>query len=90
MLDLIFTNQFKKDYKLCQKRNYNMELIQNIINTLSIPAPLETKHRSHFLTGNYANKMECHILPDWLLIYRITENTLTLYRTGTHSDLFGK
>lgn len=88
MLNVIFTNQFKKDYKLCQKRGYNMALIESIIQTLSIPEPLNPKHREHILSGNYANKKECHVQPDWLLVYQITDDELVLYRTGTHSDLF--
>lgn len=88
MLNVIFTNQFKKDYKLCQKRGYNMTLIKSIIQTLSIPEQLNSKHREHILSGNYANKKECHIQPDWLLVYQTTDDKLILHRTGTHSDLF--
>lgn len=88
MLDIIFTNQFKKDFRLCKKRGYNMALIHSVIQTLSIPEPLDSKYRNHSLSGNYASKKECHITPDWLLIYQVTNDTLLLYRTGTHSDLF--
>lgn len=90
MLQVSFTSQFKKDYKLCKKRGYNMELIQSVIDILAIPEALPEKNRDHDLTGNYANKRECHILSDWLLVYRIEGSELVLYRTGTHSDLFGK
>lgn len=90
MLQVSFTGQFKKDYKLCKKRGYDMVLIQNIIDTLAIPKDLLEKNKDHSLIGNYANKRECHILPDWLLIYRIEGDELVLYRTGTHSDLFNK
>lgn len=90
MLNVIFTGQFKKDFKLCQKRGYDMSLIRSVIDTLSIPKKLDPKHREHTLSGNYANKKECHILPDWLLIYRYEDDKLMFYRTGTHSDLFGK
>lgn len=90
MLQVSFTSQFKKDYKLCKKRGYNMELIQSVIDILAIPEVLPEKNRDHNLTGNYANKRECHILPDWLLVYRIEGSELVLYRTGTHFDLFGK
>jgi len=89
MLKVSFVGRFKKDYKLCQKRGYNMELLQSIIATLSIPASLPPKYRDHILSGNYANKRECHIQPDWLLIYQQTKDELLLYRTGTHADLFG-
>lgn len=90
MLNVSFTGQFKKDYKLCKKRGYNMELLQSVINILAIPDVLPEKNKDHNLTGNYANKRECHILPDWLLVYRIEGKELMLYRTGTHSDLFKK
>ena len=90
MLQVSFTGQFKKDYKLCKKRGYDMVLLQNIIDTLAIPKDLSEKNKDHSLIGNYANKRECHILPDWLLIYRIEGDELVLYRTGTHSDLFNK
>lgn len=90
MLQVSFTGQFKKDYKLCKKRGYDMELLQSVINTLAIPEALPEKNKDHNLTGNYANKRECHILPDWLLMYRVEGSELVLYRTGTHSDLFGK
>lgn len=90
MLQVSFTSQFKKDYKLCKKRGYNMELIQSVIDILAIPEALPEKNRDHNLTGNYANKRECHILSDWLLVYRIEGSELMLYRTGTHSDLFSK
>ena len=90
MLQVSFTGQFKKDYKLCKKRGYNMELLQSVIDTLAIPEALPEKNKDHNLTGNYANKRECHILPDWLLVYKVYKDTLILQliRTGTHSDLF--
>lgn len=90
MLQVSFTGQFKKDYKLCKKCGCNMELLQSVINVLAIPEALPEKNKDHNLTGKYANKRECHILPDWLLVYRVEGNELILYRTGTHSDLFGK
>lgn len=90
MLEISFTGQFKKDYKLCKKRGCNMSLLQNIIDVLAIPEELPQKNKDHNLIGDYANKRECHILPDWLLVYRIEGNQLVLYRTGTHSDLFKK
>lgn len=88
MLEISFTGQFKKDYKTCKKRGYNMKLLQDIIDTLAIPEELPIKNRDHNLSGNYVNKRECHIMPDWLLIYQVEGNQLVLYRTGTHSDLF--
>lgn len=90
MLKVSFTGQFRKDYKLCKKRGCNMELLQSVIDILAIPEVLPEKNKDHNLTGNYANKRECHILPDWLLVYRIEGDELVLYRMGTHSDLFKK
>lgn len=90
MLKLSTTTRFNKDLKLCQKRNYNLNLLYNIVNTLRIPAALPPKNKDHDLKGNFNGKRECHIAPDWLLIYRIENDELMLDRTGTHSDLFKK
>lgn len=88
MLDVRYSSKFKKDFKSCVKRGYKMELLQQVIDTLRIPAELAAKNKNHSLVGNYAGYMECHILPDWLLIYKQVGNELELARTGTHSDLF--
>lgn len=88
MLDLRYSTKFKRDFKICIKRSYKMDLLQQIIATLRIPDTLPHKNRDHSLTGNYLGYRECHIEPDWLLIYRQSENELFLYRTGTHADLF--
>lgn len=90
MLQLNASNKFKKDLKTCIKRGYNMELLEFVIDILRIPEKLPDKNKDHFLTGNYKGRKECHITPDWLLIYEIFENELYLDRTGTHSDLFKK
>lgn len=89
MLTLNASTTYKKDLKLCRKRGYDLSLLNAVINTLLIPAPLPPKNRNHQRSGNYAGKSECHILPDWLLIYQIRGNELYLVRTGTHADLFG-
>lgn len=89
MLDVKYSTKFKKDFKTCVKRRYKMTLLQQIIDILRIPDTLPPKNSDHNLTGNYAGYRECHIEPDWLLIYRIYGNELLLYRTGTHADLFG-
>lgn len=89
MLDVRYSTKFKKDFKACLKRGYKMPLLQQAIDTLRIPAPLPQKNKDHNLSGNFSGYRECHIEPDWLLIYRQEENELLLYRTGTHSDLFG-
>lgn len=68
MLEISFTNQFKKDYKLCIKCGYDISLLQNLINILIIPASLPIQNKDHDLKGVYIGKRECHILPDWLLV----------------------
>ena len=86
------TTQFKKDFKLAMKRGLKIELLEEVIATLAMGKTLPGKHKDHALTGNWVGHRECHILPDWLLIYRIEDDVLvlTVFRTGTHSDLFGK
>ena len=86
------TTLFKKDFKLAMKRGLNVELLENIIALLAMGEPLPAKNKDHALTGNWVGHRECHILPDWLLIYRMEDDVLvlTLARTGTHSDLFSK
>lgn len=90
--DIIWTTQFKKDYKLALKRHLNIELLDDIIRTLSRGETLPEKCKDHPLSGDWIGHRECHIQPDWLLIYRVENDilVLTLARTGTHSDLFGK
>jgi len=87
-----FTPQFKKDYKLAQRRGFNLKLLDDVITKLSRGEPLPTKCKDHSLSGKWIHHRECHIQPDWLLIYYIKSDTLvlTLTRTGTHSDLFKK
>lgn len=89
MLEISFVGKFEKDYKLCQKRGYDVALLKSVIDTLAIPEALPPKNKEHKLTGNFIGKKECHIQPDWSLIYQQTETELLLYRTGTHADLFG-
>ena len=86
------TTQFKKDFKLAMKRGLKIELLEEVISTLAIGESLPDKNKDHALSGNWIGHRECHILPDWLLIYRIEDDILilTLTRTGSHSDLFGK
>lgn len=90
MLDIVLSNQFKKDLKLMSKRGANLDLLDYVVNKLASGEALEDKYCDHALTGNYIGFRECHVKPDWLLIYRINNNELFLFlsRTGTHSDLF--
>ena len=84
------TNRYRKDIKLMKRRGKNIELLKTIITKLAKGEKLSPANKDHALTGNMAGYRECHIEPDWLLIYKIHENLLilTLTRTGTHSDLF--
>ena len=86
------SSRFKRDMKLIKKRGYDQRLIENVIRTLAAGEELDKKYRDHILLGDYAGFHECHITPDWLLIYRMEGDVLvlTLARTGSHSDLFGK
>ena len=90
MLKIVSSNQFKKDLKFAKKRGLDIEKLRNVVNTLASGKPLDEKHRDHNLSGDYNGFRECHIEPDWLLVYRIDgdELELFLFRTGTHSDLF--
>ena len=86
------TSQFKKDYKLAMKRGLDISLLEDIIAKLALGESLPEKNRDHALSGNWNGYRDCHILPDWLLIYKLEDNILilTLARTGTHSNLFNK
>lgn len=86
------TTQFKKDYKRAMKRGLKIELLEKIVELLAMGEALPEKNRDHELSGNWDGHRECHIQPEWLLVYRIEDNVLvlTLTRTGTHSDLFAK
>ncbi len=90
MLNIRYSTKFRKDYKTIIKRGYNPQLLQDVLTLLCNEQPLPAKYKEHNLFGNYEGHKECHITPDWLLIYKVEHNTLTLIltRTGTHSDLF--
>ena len=90
MLKLAYSNKFKKDYKKIKKRGYQIEKLEKLLHLLAEEKALPEKYSNHMLTGNFLGFNECHITPDWLLIYEIEDKTLFLYltRTGTHSDLF--
>ena len=84
------TSRFEKDVKLAKKRGYDLNLLTEIIKKLAAGEELPPKNREHQLVGNYSGCRECHITPDWLLVYEYEEGDLILFltRTGTHSDLF--
>jgi len=83
-----YKTSFKKDLKLMEKRGKNIQKLKTIMSDLINQKPLTKKHFDHPLKGEYTDCRECHIEPDWLLIYLITEKIITFVRTGTHSDLF--
>jgi mRNA interferase YafQ len=82
------TNQFKKDIKRLQKRGKNIVKLKSVIDLLIAKQPLPPKNRDYPSMGNRAGHRDCHIEPDWLLIYKLLEDEIRLERTGTHSDLF--
>ena len=88
--EIKFTSAMKKDMKKVVKRHYDLTLFAEIVEKIANGIPLEEKYKDHELEGNWAGHRECHIKPDWLLIYQIKNDVLVLElsRTGTHSDLF--
>jgi mRNA interferase YafQ len=91
MYEVKYTSRFKNDLKNIQHRGYDIRLITAVIKALASGEQLTERFRDHALNGVWASHRECHITPDWLLIYRLDNDilVLTLTRTGTHSDLFG-
>ena len=92
MYELFASNKFKRDFKKCKRQHKNIQKLQTILANLAAGNALATSNRDHNLAGNYVNHRECHIEPDWLLIYRINEEQkrIELVRTGSHSELFGR
>ena len=90
MLTIRYQSAFKKDYKRIKKRGYDTRLLGEVVGLLADGQPLPREYRDHALSGDYSGCRECHITPDWLLVYEVVERELVLYlmRTGTHSDLF--
>jgi mRNA interferase YafQ len=81
--------RFLRDIKRIKKRGLDLSKLRHVVTLLSEKQPLPIRYRDHALTGNWIGHRDCHIQPDWVLIYKITDDTLILERTGTHSDLFG-
>ena len=90
MLTIKYQTTFKKDYKRIKKRGYDTRLLEKVVGLLAEGRALPPEYRDHALSGDYSGCRECHIAPDWLLVYEIVERDLILYliRTGTHSDIF--
>ena len=87
-MNLVYTNKFKKDFKRMARRGYDERKLYNIVNLLLKGEKLPAKYADHSMAGNWAGRRDCHISPDWVLIYCIRGDDLILERTGTHSDLF--
>lgn len=92
MLDVVLSNRFKKDLKLAKKRGLDLSLLNDVVDLLVARKSLPISFSDHLLSGNYAGFRECHIRPDWLLIYKVDDEELLLmlFRTGTHSNLFSQ
>lgn len=92
MYELDYTGKFKKDMKTCQKRGYNMDLLRQVIEYLEKDGQVPGKYNPHTLKGKLRGFWECHITPDWILIYDVQDKVrlVSLARTGTHSDLLSK
>jgi mRNA interferase YafQ len=89
-LNIRYTTQFKKDYKRLKKQHKDLEKLKVAIELLSTGEPLDPIYHDHPLSGNWNNHRDCHIEPDWILIYRLSESELVLEKTGSHSELFKK
>jgi mRNA interferase YafQ len=88
MLNPVYTNAFKKDAKLTKKRNLDTAVLKLVMTALIEQKPLAAKYRNHKLTGNWKDHWECHVAPDWLLIYKLVGEDVIFERTGSHADLF--
>lgn len=90
MLEVVLSNRFRRDLKRAVRRGCDPALLESVVNLLAARRPLPDANRDHALTGNWIGYRECHIQPDWLLIYKVSDSELVLLlmRTGTHSDLF--
>ena len=90
MYKITYTNKFKKDVKRCHKRGLDMSLLREAVDILAKTGKLPSKYKPHPLKGNYKNRMECHLQPDWLMVWMQNDKELILLftETGTHSDLF--
>ena len=89
-MKIYYTNQFKRDYKRARKQHKDLNKLKTVIDKLVTKEPLDVKYKDHPLTGNWKGFRDCHLEPDWLVIYKSSEDTLILERTGSHSALFKK
>ena len=89
-MKIFYTNQFKRDYKQVKKQHKDLTKLRTVIDKLAAKEMLELKYKDHPLTGSWKGLRDCHIEPDWLMIYKTSEDTLILERTGSHAELFQK
>jgi mRNA interferase YafQ len=89
MLQIVHKSRFKKDYKKLKSSQKDLLKLKNVVSDLALGRSLQAKFQDHPLIGTFNDHRECHIAPDWLLIYKVTETELILVRTGSHSELFG-
>lgn len=87
-LSLLTTTAFEKDLKRVGKQGRNLDKLEAVVNLLQSQQPLPTRCRPHLLRGNWTGHWDCHVEPDWLLLYRVTATSLILVRTGSHAELF--
>lgn len=87
-MNLIYTSQFKKDFKRVSGQGKDLSKLEVVIETLLIGEKLDQKYKDHSLIGKWKNHRDCHLEADWILIYRLTHDSLILERTGSHSELF--
>ncbi|HNX77787.1 MAG TPA: type II toxin-antitoxin system YafQ family toxin [Candidatus Rifleibacterium sp.] len=88
MLKPIFTSKFKRDYRRLNSQGKELKKLEEVMIALQNQQPLAARYRDHQLYLNWAGRRECHIEPDWLLVYKVEENTVVFERTGSHSDVF--
>ena len=88
MLEIVQATRFKRDVKRCRKQGKDLAELQTLVRMLAREETLPLKYKNHLLSGEFASYSECHIRPDWLLIYKVSECDLHLIRTGSHSELF--
>lgn len=88
MRTLTRTSQFKRDFKRIKKRDKDLSKLKDVVEKIASGKELESRYRNHILGGPYAGIRECHVEPDWLLLYKLSESEVVLIRTGTHADLF--
>jgi mRNA interferase YafQ len=87
-LGLLTTNAFEKDVRRVEKQGKDLDKLEEVVNLLQTQRPLPSRCRPHALRGNWSGHWDCHVKPDWLLLYKVTETELILVRTGSHAELF--